>query len=210
VVIWFLVSDWNYYELLQGQPPAQAWRNLYFYETWVSTALYFLVDLIWVSFVPSCVKSPGTIIKHHVVAMLYLLGPLNYPEYRWFMGACLSVEINTWFLILRRLVYKTNNTKRTDSLYGAAAELVSLSFYISWIVIRCYIYPAVFYIFLKLAVQKVRTTGILFHSPMLFIPVHAVLCVLNLKWSYDLFYPIFAKWWTPSAAARDETVASGL
>lgn len=116
------------------------------------------------------------------------------------MGACLSVEINTWFLILRRVVYKRN--------IGFLTQAVSACFYVSWIVIRCFIYPAILFTFLKLAADYIRETNELFAWPMIFIPVHFVLCLLNLRWTYDLFMPIIKNWFVSDAAAP--TVSNGL
>ena len=124
------------------------------------------------------------------------------------MGACLSVEINTWFLILRRVLYK-----RKDRIHPAITELVSLSFYLSWIAIRIFLYPTIMYIFLQMAYLKVIETGVLFHWPMMFMPVHFFLCVLNLKWSYDLFQPIIAKRFSSSGSTKENAgtvVSSGL
>lgn len=190
---------------------------------------YFVVDLSWVTIIPHCVKSPRTIVQvgciqeapfspiysnwphtvstlnrigcqHHLVVICYMFAPIFWPEYRWFMGALLSVEINTWFLILRRVVYKRKIAMLSDA--------VAFSFYLSWIVIRCYIYPAILVHFLYLATITIRATGQFWHWPMIFIPVHFVLVVLNLKWSYDLFYPI-VKAWIVSDADKP-TVANGL
>ena len=116
------------------------------------------------------------------------------------MGACLSVEINTFFLILRRVVYKRKLVLLT--------ETVTACFYLSWILIRCFIYPAIMVTFVKLAIGVVRETNQLWHWPMMFIPVHFVLCVLNLKWSYDLFMPIIRTWFAKDAAPP--TVSNGL
>jgi len=107
------------------------------------------------------------------------------------MGACLSVEINTWFLILRRVVYK-----RKEVLPTMFTDTVTLLFYLSWIAIRCFIYPAILVVFLQMAREKILETDRLWHWPMVFIPVHFFLCVLNLKWSYDLFLPIFQRWFS--------------
>jgi TLC domain len=122
------------------------------------------------------------------------------------MGACLSVEINTWFLILRRVLYK-----RKDRIHPAMTELVSISFYVSWIAIRIFVYPAIMYIFCQMALQKVTDSGRLWHWPMIFLPVHFFLCVLNLKWSYDLFQPIIANRLSrPEEGTVVGGVASGL
>jgi TLC domain len=139
--------------------------------------------------------------QHHIVAIAYLSAPVAFPEFRWFMGACLSVEINTWFLILRRVIYK----RRHPQIFQDA---VAVSFYISWVVIRCYIYPAILFVFLRLAAERVADTQRLWHWPMVFIPVHFFLCVLNLKWSYDLFEPLVRKW--ISNDSEGTVIASGL
>jgi len=149
------------------------------------------------------------VIQHHIVAIAYLSAPVAFPEYRWFMGACLSVEINTWFLILRRVVYK-----RRDVCPTMWQDAVSVLFYASWIAIRCFIYPAILIVFLQLAVERVHDTQRLWHWPMVFIPVHFFLCVLNLKWSYDLFEPLVRRWLTNGKAGdagmASSAISSGL
>lgn len=162
----------------------------FFWMMWVTTGAYFLLDLVWVARVPICVKSPGLIIKHHILAMIYLLGPIAFPEYRWFMGSILSVEVNTWFLICRRVVYKASGKPITPFF----PQFISAMFYITWIWIRCIVYPGVLFQFLGMAKEAIEETGIFWHMPMIFIPPHFALCMLNLKWTYDLFRPIVKRW----------------
>jgi hypothetical protein len=139
------------------------------------------------------------------VAIAYLSAPMAWPEYRWFMGACLSVEINTWFLIMRRVLYK-----RKDQIHPAIMEMVSIAFYASWIIIRVFIFPAIMVTFCQMAYETVQTTGKLWHWPMMFIPIHFFLCVLNLKWTYDLFQPIFVRMFSASDRTPPTRIASGL
>jgi hypothetical protein len=47
-------------------------HNLYFQLFFQTTVLYFLTDLIWVTRVPICVKSPGVIIKVSTDEPLFL------------------------------------------------------------------------------------------------------------------------------------------
>jgi hypothetical protein len=203
-VIGTTLSDWDFDKVLRGYSPAEAFSGQYFYLNWATSVLYFLVDLIWVSKVPNCVKSPDVIVKHHMVAIAYLSGPILYPEYRWLMGACLSVEINTWFLILRRVVYK----RKEQPLL---CEVVSAAFYLSWIVIRCFIYPALLFNMFHLYHKRLVDTHQLWHFPMIFIPIHFSLCLLNLKWSYDLFQPIVRKWVVADAQqGQPSKIANGL
>ncbi|KAL3942199.1 MAG: hypothetical protein SGARI_000346 [Bacillariaceae sp.] len=103
------VMNWNWEMLVnlkKKQTVADAWHGEWFYVFFWTTMLYFVTDLIWVISVPNCVKSPAVIIQHHIATMLYILIPYYQPSVRWCMGACMSVEINTWFLIARRVFNK--------------------------------------------------------------------------------------------------------
>jgi hypothetical protein len=135
--------------------------------------------------------------------MLYLCAPLYWSDFRWFMGALLTVEINTWFLILRRCVYK-----RQEKVHPVLIDVVSFCFYTSWLIIRCFIFPWILVTFLRMAHDEIQRTGIFWHWPMVFLPVHFFLCVLQLKWSYDLFQPIIRRWLTADSSVV--TISSGL
>lgn len=190
--------DWN---AMFVQGPEQAWTGDFFQSLWGATVAYFVVDLLWVWMVPVCVKSPDVIIKHHLVAIGQLCCPLYFPEYRWFMGPVMSVEINTWFLIARRVLYKRQMpTWVTDP--------INFSFYASWLFVRCFVYPALLWIFVKMADEGIRRTQSIMHIQLLFIPLHFIFVLLNLKWTYDLFTPIFKRWF--GTAETKSGVASGL
>eukprot|EP00522_Entomoneis_paludosa_P010999 CAMPEP_0172462736 /NCGR_PEP_ID=MMETSP1065-20121228/44778_1 /TAXON_ID=265537 /ORGANISM="Amphiprora paludosa, Strain CCMP125" /LENGTH=271 /DNA_ID=CAMNT_0013218479 /DNA_START=107 /DNA_END=922 /DNA_ORIENTATION=+ len=184
-VITSAAMDWDYGLLFQGLG-SLAYTGEYFWWTWGLFVGYLLIDCLWVILIPECVKIPKMIVQHHIVVIIYMMAPIIFPEYKWFMGALLSVELNTWFLIARRFVYKK---KITILSYPA-----SLCFYASWIIIRCYFYPAILVQFIQLADIRIRETGKFWHWPMIFIPFHFALCCLNLKWSIDLFYPIIKSW----------------
>jgi hypothetical protein len=142
--------------------------------------------------------------QHHCVVLLYLLVPLCWPEYRWLMGACLTIEVNTWFLILRRIVYK-----RESKIPAFCIQLVDKLFYITWLVIRCLIFPAILVKLVNLAATVVEVTGHFWHLCFVFVPLHCSLCILNLKWTYDLFKPILCKYMTGSAT-KTSIVLTGL
>ena len=149
--------------------------------------------------------------------MVYLMSPIVWPEYRWFMGACLSVEINTWFLILRRILYKSRGgtAEKNKRSFPLLNQVVSISFYVSWIIIRVFLYPAMLAKFLMLGHEAIVETGRYWHGPMICIPVHFFLCVLNLKWTFDLFAPIVRDWMAANdgstgAADKNHVVSSGL
>ena len=125
------------------------------------------------------------------------MAPMMWPQYRWFMGACLTVEINTWFLIARRWCFR-------KSVPGWAKRAVSWSFYVSWVAIRCGVYPTILYIFLTMVDTAYTETGTILHWPIVFLPIHCVLCVLNIKWTYDLFRPIAKKLLSGSNATQQQ------
>jgi len=78
------------------------WTGHYFGLFWWTTFMYFVADLMFMIFLPHCVRSPGVIVKHHLVTLGYIFVPKLRPRYGWLMGACMIVEVNTWFLIARR------------------------------------------------------------------------------------------------------------
>jgi len=186
VVVYTVALNYEY--------PSLTYTGNHFMKMWAATLLYFFLDLTWVTLVPICVKSPGVIVKHHVVAILYLSAPIYFPRYQWIMGAVLSVEVNTWFLICRRLVYRSSYCPSYAQVSPIITTTVSSLFYITWIAIRCYLYPHVLVLFFKLWKEEIETQGKYFFWELLFIPVHVVLCILNLKWTYDLFKPIIKRW----------------
>lgn len=45
---------------------AAAWTGDWFAAFFYLTTAYFAIDLLWILIIPKCVKSPGTILQHHV------------------------------------------------------------------------------------------------------------------------------------------------
>jgi len=174
--------------------PSGAYKGGHFWIMWATSILYFFLDLSWVITVPISVKSPDVIVKHHIVAMFYLLSPIIYPKYRWLMGALLSVEINTWFLICRRIVYRSYYCRSYPAVNPIITNSVSTLFYITWIYVRCYLYPHILVLFMYMWKEQIDSTGKYFRGELIFIPIHIVLCILNLKWTHDLFKPIIKRW----------------
>jgi hypothetical protein len=111
-----------------------------------------------------------------------------FPEKGWVIGAILSVELNTWFLILRRVALK-----RSDIVPSIVCKIINCLFYITWIIVRIYIYPAIWVYFMSMAIDDYIRNGLAFHTEYIAVTVHTYLVVLNIKWSYDLFLPFFVK-----------------
>lgn len=167
------------------------WHGRYFWTLLVGAYWYFIADLTWVIVVPHCVKSPATIIIHHLVTMSYMIIPVNIPEARWAMGALLSVELNTWFLIFRR----THNTAKlepfkegTPFATSIRIQFVTFMFYFTWIIIRVVFYPVMLPLIAQLYWERSQEVG--YFNGFLPAPIlQSVFVYLNLKWSYDLFFP---------------------
>jgi hypothetical protein len=171
------------------------------------TLAYFIVDLVWVAVVPRAVKSPSTIIQHHIATILYLAIPFYVQSFRFLMGVCMSVEMNTWFLIARRVFNKQGFPPWTIDLpylFSVRVKLISIFFYITWISIRCVLYPYVLVVFYKM-VQR----GNLRENERIVMAVgaclHSIFCVLNARWTIDLINSKIRQWKT-----KAHDIPSGL
>merc|ERR1712217_713059 len=106
------------------------------------------------------------------------------------MGACLSVEVNTWLLIARRLFNRDGHVVFSFSAQTPGGprqvKIISVLFYMTWVVIRLFIYPAVFYIVIGEYVKRADKVHSHFNALVPAPILQAVFCVLNFKWSYDL------------------------
>lgn len=187
----------------------QAWTGEYFPLFYAVTIGYFIADLIWVCLVPHCVKSPSVIIQHHVATLLYLIIPYVYPQDEWLMGACLTVEINTWLLIARRVFNKQGfgpwvinlNSLGVTTIPHVRIKVISILFYITWFTIRCYIYPQIMYVLFTLwyadhiknnsgvvAGSSYYYGGSIFNSHYcICLLLQSIFVILNFKWTFDLF-----------------------
>jgi hypothetical protein len=104
------------------------------------------------------------------------------------MGACMSVEINTWFLIARRVFNKQGFPPWIIDLsfVSIRIKLISIFFYVTWIGIRCFLYPVMMGYIFNRWVNESERTGRHLNIEMVPVVLHAIFCVLNLKWTYDL------------------------
>lgn len=175
----------------------QAWTGQYFPLFFAVTVGYFVADLIWVLQVPTCVKSPAVIVQHHVATLIYLLIPYFHPQDTgWLMGACLIVEINTWLLIARRVFNKQGFGPWVIdlSLFSIRIKIISTFFYVTWISIRCFLYPAIWKLLWSLWLEEYKE-GVIFNSKYaLALGLHSIFCCLNFKWTFDLFMSKFRAW----------------
>jgi len=185
------VMNWNWELLMNLQKKqyiADAWTGEWFDLFFWTTVSYFVADFFWVLLVPNCVKSPGVIIQHHIITMLYLLIPYYRPSSRWVMGACMSVEINTWFLIARRVFNKQGFPPWIIDLSFVSIRLkfISICFYVTWFSIRVFLYPCMLMYLTKVYLKESKRYGTYINIDLIPPVFQSIFCLLNLKWTFDL------------------------
>ncbi len=119
----------------------------------------------------------------------------------------MSVELNTWFLIARRVFNKQGFSPWTLDLpyrYSLKVKLISVFFYLSWLTIRCILYPYVLVIFYKLVMSKITREEEL--ALMIASVLQSVFCLLNARWTWDLMNSKIKQWRTKG----NTKIASGL
>lgn len=193
VVLNIMNWDWDILlDMTSSKTLQQAWTGEWFPLFFAITVGYFVADLLWVIFVPQCVKSPSVIVQHHIATLLYLVIPFRFPnEDGWLMGACLSVEVNTWLLIARRVFNKQGFGPTwviNLSCVRIRIKLISILFYITWVIIRCIIYPIILKIMWNNWLDLWEETGAMLWQRYSFaLTLQTIFCLLNIKWTYDLF-----------------------
>jgi len=185
---WSCLS-WQCIKASEGFSVTGLWHGEAFQSFWWTTFAYFVLDLAFVGLLPQCVKSPMVILQHHVVTLAYIFVPFFRPDYGWIMGACMSVEINTWFLIARRHFNRNGDRMWTTGVPVHKSLLllcVSVCFYISWFAIRLGLYPYLLYVVCveyKRETERVSSPiNIMTVTP----PMQCVFIFLNVKWTVDL------------------------
>mmetsp|Transcript_10406 Transcript_10406/g.15451 ORF Transcript_10406/g.15451 Transcript_10406/m.15451 type:complete len:262 (-) Transcript_10406:157-942(-) len=161
-----------------------AWTGEFQDQVFNAALCYFLLDTLWMLIAPKSVRSPGTILVHHLACMVYLYLVYVREEFFWFMGACLSVEVNTWFLIARRVVNKQGIPAWNIDLplgFSLKIKFISICFYATWITLRCVLFPYLLHEVYSSWVESPQDMQLLVKLSM-----HSLFTFLNLKWTYDL------------------------
>lgn len=109
-----------------------AW-SMYQGDTWTQYALtqfaagYMVLDGCWIFCNRAGVKSPRTVMGHHMATLSVLIDPLLQRQHAFYTACALLVEFNTFLLILRRRV-----------TWGRYLEI---PFALSWVALRLIWYP---------------------------------------------------------------------
>lgn len=99
------------------------------------------------------------------------------------MGLCLLVEFNTLVLVCRR------HTKSG----GLAYNILNVSFYLSWVVLRLILFPFLSYFFLIEYIRDEDTKNGRYFNQVLSAPVlQFILTSLSIYWTIDLLKKMFA------------------
>eukprot|EP00450_Noctiluca_scintillans_P007938 CAMPEP_0194486478 /NCGR_PEP_ID=MMETSP0253-20130528/7110_1 /TAXON_ID=2966 /ORGANISM="Noctiluca scintillans" /LENGTH=352 /DNA_ID=CAMNT_0039326569 /DNA_START=43 /DNA_END=1101 /DNA_ORIENTATION=- len=179
---------------LNGSGPCPSVQELWVGQSgvafWWTSMSYFICDLTFVVSLPTSVKSPEVIIAHHIATMCYLIIPKFYPQYMWIMGACMLVEVNTWFLIARRVFNKTGEkpfSVGVGMVKSLRISVVSTCFYFSWVFVRIVLNGFVLLEILSIYRVEVEVTHVLPVDICILSPlVQTILIVMNTKWTIDL------------------------
>jgi len=211
------ILNWNmekliHFKLKKGQGYRDSWHGDFFNSFFYTTLFYYAIDLIWVLAIPKCVKSPTTIIQHHLITMLYIFVPYCYPKLRWSMGVCMLVEINTWFLIARRVFNRQGFPPWTIDLpyfVSVRVKLISICFYISWILIRCIVYPYMLIPYFGIYREmRDKRGGSPYNIMIIAILIHTIFCAFNTKWTLDLINSKLRQW--KSKKRKEMKLEAGL
>jgi len=122
----------------------------------------------------------------------------------------MSVEINTWFLIARRVFNKQGFSPWVIGLppvFSIRVKLISIFFYLTWISIRCILYP---YMLIEVAQawqDYSVTVGTKLNVLAIALPLQVVFCLLNIKWTYDLIMSKLRYW---RRRGKKESLSKGL
>jgi len=94
---------------------------------------YIIIDSLLIYNYPSCVVSkPRDLLLHHGITLVLCLTPIIEPEFEWHLGLAITVEIQTVFLILSRLI-----VDKTTKIY----KIINMVFYALFIIFRIFVFP---------------------------------------------------------------------
>lgn len=196
--------NWSWGKILAGEVDGarDAWHGEYFQEFWWTTLAYFVIDLLWVVMIPGTVRSPSVIVIHHSIVLVYIMVPWLYHSLGYAMGACMSVELNTWFLIARRMFNQRGlnpfGAGGLGEVGGIKIKLTSVGFYLSWVLVRLVLYPALVPVFWGEYLAATESLGTYVNAVAVAPVFQVLLTCLNVKWSLDLLFSKLNKSKEPS------------
>jgi hypothetical protein len=152
-------------------------EEFYLWAQFYIFTLYLIADSMWVLFRPQSVASPSTIILHHIVCLIgWIIPHISDPSLSLWTSLGLLVEFNTFFLIGRR--------------HWGRPLVLQIFFYSTWIFLRMMMFPFVLYkfVFKYFDYTTSQAQGRFVNTGLLILMIMVFLNVLNMKWSWDLFF----------------------
>lgn len=149
-----------------------------YFELYLIGLIYFIIDMIWLIIWPKSVTSPYFIIFHHILSCIGWSLPIIQPNLASWVALCFLVEFNTFFLIARR------NVQEDSYLY----HILTVCFHITWVILRLILYPLLVYHFFPIALSHSYDVGTFYNYYSLGLILVVTLTLLNLKWSYELYF----------------------
>lgn len=178
-------AAWKNFSLLDGHDEwASRWTGDYEQSLLVALFAYMVFDTLFVCVFPQSVKTPGSILLHHVCVLFAMLVPLTHrATHGYTLGLFLVADLNTLFLTVRKMLLKSTSNGPGTVVFS----MVSFCFYITWVVIRLIIFPIWLF--------KISVPAYLAHWHRVGTPLNVFIvmpcsnfwaCALNFKWTYDL------------------------
>lgn len=149
-------------------------------------SVYMLIDTIWIAVQPKCVLSnPTALIVHHIASFVFLSIPFYERQFQWHGALNLFVEVNTFFLILRR------QAPPSSMLY----TILDNCFLATWIFLRLVVFPTlvVFFSFEYYRFTHDHSGGNWINIMLLAPILQSILTLLGLKWTYDMLRKMASK-----------------
>mmetsp|Transcript_7905 Transcript_7905/g.11700 ORF Transcript_7905/g.11700 Transcript_7905/m.11700 type:complete len:249 (+) Transcript_7905:147-893(+) len=207
-IIYLNSINWDFHKIWlcirYGNYLSTAWEGEYGGYMWVYTSMYFIADMAAVTIWPQCVKSPATIQIHHIVSLISMYLVHIHPQYLWFMGANLFVEINTWFLIVRRIMHKDDELKtQLKRSWSILPGFISFCFYVTWIFGRSFLLPFLWWMCFREWAEFSEAKGSIFNIVLPPLTMQTCVTLMCFKWTYDLFTGKY-KAWRSGATAKLE------
>ena len=92
--------------------------------------IYVAIDGLWIYLMPHIVGSPKVLIGHHIATLLVVGHVLTFPAHLKYTSWLTLVEINTFFLVLKRHLESP-----------LLSKLNAMAFNVTWLLIRAIWFP---------------------------------------------------------------------
>lgn len=118
-LVFLTLANYDWAVVRSSFNPEAAWTDKYFWKYWMATMVYFFVDTVWVWKVPTCVKSPGVIIK--------VRGPCLFVRCSWLIKIFGRGMLPIVILTISLLFYIITAPRRVVAVSHGARALPRIS-----------------------------------------------------------------------------------